>query len=102
MSEHSLKRLSGKIMVNQCANKSCGKPLHYLREGRIFVFDVPFSDGPETTGRKTRLQHFWLCGSCSETLAMEQTSSREIRVVVRKSKAAPNPPAGIRRDTLAS
>jgi hypothetical protein len=102
MREHIIKELSGKTMVNQCANKSCGKPLHYLREGRIFVFDVPFSDGAETAGRKTRLQHFWLCGSCSETLAMEQTSAKEIRVVVRKSKVAPNPAAGVRADTLAS
>jgi hypothetical protein len=102
MSEQSSKKLSGKIMVNQCANTSCGKPLHYLREGRIFVFDVPFSDAPETTGGKTRLQHFWLCGRCSETLAMEQTNSREIRVVVRKGKAALKPVAGKVPGSLAS
>lgn len=72
-------------MVNQCANKLCGKPLHYLREGRIFVFDVPFSDAPEASS-KTRLQHFWLCGPCSETLAMEQSSSLEVHVVSRKGE----------------
>jgi hypothetical protein len=83
-------------MVNQCANTSCGKPLHYLREGRIFVFDVP------EPGNKSRLQHFWLCGSCSETLAMEQTSSKEIRVVVRKNKVGLNPAAGMLPDSLAS
>ena len=33
-------------MVNQCANPSCAKPLHYLREGRIFVFDLPDPDLP--------------------------------------------------------
>ena len=33
-------------MVNQCANPKCGKPLHYLREGRIFVFDLPDPDVP--------------------------------------------------------
>jgi hypothetical protein len=89
-------------MVNQCANTNCGKPLHYLREGRIFVFDVPVPDTPETKGGKTRLQHFWLCGRCSETLAMEQTSSREVRVVVRKNKAALNPAAGKVPGSLAS
>ena len=89
-------------MVNQCANTSCGKPLHYLREGRIFVFDVPVSDAPVTAGVRTHLQHFWLCGSCSESLVMEQTSSKEIRVVVRKNKVELNPAAGMLPDSLAS
>jgi hypothetical protein len=87
-------------MVNQCANTSCGKPLHYLREGRIFVFDVPVSDAPETTGCKSRMQHFWLCGRCSESLVMEQTSSKEIRVVERKRKVGRA--GGMRPDSLAS
>jgi hypothetical protein len=89
-------------MVNQCANTSCGKPLHYLREGRIFVFDVPVSNAPETTGSKTCLQHFWLCGPCSESLVMEQNSSREIRVVERKRKVERNPAGGMLPDSLAS
>jgi hypothetical protein len=88
-------------MVNQCANTSCGKPLHYLREGRIFVFDVPVSDAPETRAGKS-LQHFWLCGRCSESLAMEQTHSKEIRVVVKKTKAGSNPAAGTQPDSVAS
>jgi hypothetical protein len=89
-------------MVNQCANTSCGKPLHYLREGRIFVFDVPVSDAPTTTSSKSRLQHFWLCGRCSETFGMEQTSAQEIRVVVKKNKVGLNPVAGMLPDSLAS
>ena len=74
-------------MVNQCANTSCGKPLHYLREGRIYIFDKP-----DEAGR--RLQHFWLCGRCSETLAMEQTSDKEIRLVAKKRET--NPMSGAR------
>ena len=89
-------------MVNQCANTSCGKPLHYLREGRIFVFDVAISDAHVATSSKTRLRHFWLCGSCSETLGMEQTSPEEIRVIAKKNKVALNPAAGMLPDSLAS
>jgi uncharacterized protein YcsI (UPF0317 family) len=90
-------------MVNQCANTSCGKPLHYLREGRIFVFDVAVPDTLETKGNKgCHLQHFWLCGTCSESLAMEQTNSREVRVIQKKSKVGLNPAAGMLPDSLAS
>lgn len=75
-------------MVNQCANPSCGKPLHYLREGRIFVFDLPDPDVPVPApgGRARRLQHFWLCGPCSEIMVMEQTSEAEIRLAFKSRK----------------
>jgi len=80
--------LPGEIMVNQCANPSCGKPLHYLREGRIFVFDLPDPDVPVPApgGRSRRLQHFWLCGPCSETMVMEQIDEMQIRVAVKSRK----------------
>ncbi len=73
-------------MVNNCANPQCAKPLHYLREGRIFVFDV--QDPAEAIGsdgkKKTRMEHFWLCGECSQTMLLEQSSEREIRLVSRR------------------
>lgn len=60
-------------MVSHCANPKCAKPLHYLREGRIFVFDVP-AKGMDGSGKRSRrMEHFWLCGQCCETMAMEQT-----------------------------
>ncbi len=75
-------------MVNQCANPKCGKPLHYLREGRIFVFDLPDPNVPVPArgGRARRLQHFWLCGPCSETMVMEQTSDMQIQVAMKSRK----------------
>jgi hypothetical protein len=81
----------GKHMVNQCANPKCGKPLHYLREGRIFVFDLPDPDVPVPApgGRAQRLQHFWLCGACSESMVMEQAGNLEIRVTLKKRKLEP-------------
>jgi uncharacterized protein YcsI (UPF0317 family) len=75
-------------MVNQCANPSCSNQLHYLREGRIFVFDLPDPDVPVPApgGHARRLQHFWLCGSCSQTMVMEQTSETQIRVALKSSR----------------
>jgi hypothetical protein len=57
-------------MVKNCANPQCAKPLHYLREGRIFVFDAVESEGGESMHR---MEHFWLCGTCSETMVLERT-----------------------------
>ncbi|HEX4067192.1 MAG TPA: hypothetical protein VHZ09_14310 [Acidobacteriaceae bacterium] len=46
-------------MVNHCYNSACGKELLYLREGR--VVRIVHGEGEEAT-----VEHFWLCGSCSE------------------------------------
>jgi hypothetical protein len=90
-------------MVNQCANPKCGKPLHYLREGRIFVFDLPDPNVPVPAagGRPRRLQHFWLCGPCSETMMMEQAGDMQIRVAIKARKVEVGQ-APILPDTLAS
>jgi hypothetical protein len=67
-------------MLKSCANPQCAKPLHYLREGRIFVFDAasPAIDGDARKAH--RMEHFWLCGDCSKTLMLEQTRTG-VRVV---------------------
>lgn len=68
-------------MVSHCANPKCAKPLHYLRDGRVFVFDVP--DKMTANGKRLRhIEHFWLCGTCSQTMAMEQ-SSEGVHLVLR-------------------
>lgn len=69
-------------MVSHCANPKCAKPLHYLREGRIFVFDVPGESPGKDGKRSRRMEHFWLCGACSETMVMEQTADG-VRAVTR-------------------
>ena len=68
-------------MVSNCANPKCAKPLHYLREGRIFVFDVAIN-GPGNGKRSRRMEHYWLCGVCSQSMKMEQTADG-VRVVAR-------------------
>ncbi|MGA7522681.1 MAG: hypothetical protein WBW84_09365 [Acidobacteriaceae bacterium] len=60
-------------MVSHCANPKCAKPLHYLREGRIFVFDVQGKDKDANGKQSRRMEHFWLCGTCSQNMVMEQT-----------------------------
>ena len=61
-------------MVSNCANPKCGKPLHYLRDGRIFVFDLPDKVAVVNGKKVRRVEHFWLCGACSQTMAMTQST----------------------------
>jgi len=67
-------------MVNQCANLTCAKPLHYLREGRIYIFDAAVGSTDPGAKRLRRLEHYWLCGPCSETMMMTQSSQGAISV----------------------
>jgi hypothetical protein len=71
-------------MVNSCANPKCAKPLLYLREGRIFVFEAEEMDGAKSVHR---IKHFWLCGDCSQTLRLEKTRVG-VRVVSKQGPRA--------------
>ena len=77
-------------MVYHCANATCGKPLHYLHEGKIFVFDLPDLPSSAREGMRAvrRLQHFWLCAECSDTLMMVQTDDSQIQVKVKLGSIA--------------
>jgi len=79
-------------MVSNCANPNCGKPLHYLREGRIFVFDVASGTDGVNEKRTRRLEHFWLCGACAQTMVVQQ-SSEGIRAVTRPQSRYQRPAA---------
>lgn len=68
-------------MVSNCANPGCGKPLHYLREGRIFIFDASAGTPEPGAKRQRRLEHYWLCGTCAETLMLVQDAQAAIRVL---------------------
>ncbi|HVT97788.1 MAG TPA: hypothetical protein VHE33_09785, partial [Acidobacteriaceae bacterium] len=50
--------------------------------GRIFVFDVTSGAADKNGKRSRRMEHYWLCGECSQTLAMEQ-SADGVKVVPR-------------------
>ncbi len=77
-------------MVNNCANPKCNKPLHYLRDGRIFVFEMTGArTGPD--GKRLRhLQHYWLCGDCSVSMVVEPEGDAGVAV---HSKTALTRPA---------
>jgi hypothetical protein len=73
-------------MLDHCANPKCAKPLRYLREGRIFVFDSLSSMPDSGAKRAHRLEHYWLCGDCSQRLFLEKTQ-QGIRLGVKPDHA---------------
>jgi len=59
-------------MVDTCANPRCARPLKYLRDGRIYIFETGAAQGDPGGKRLRHLEHYWLCGSCSQTLILVQ------------------------------
>ncbi len=59
-------------MLSHCANPNCKKPLHYLREGKVFLFSRKNSSKQNSKPFQL-LEHYWLCGECSRdwTLTMD-------------------------------
>jgi hypothetical protein len=67
--------------MTHCANPACAIPLRYLRDGRLFQFEVrrkfpiaeqlPGNQSPSAAERWVRkVSHFWLCGKCASTLTL--------------------------------
>jgi hypothetical protein len=60
-------------VVGECANRDCGAPFRYFRDGRLFAFELSGrwpSGGEKTTADHRSVEHFWLCGQCASTLTL--------------------------------
>jgi hypothetical protein len=68
-------------MLSKCANPECLTTLHYLRSGKVFKIEL---EGPVlVTGKKPvrRVEHFWLCGPCSQTQTLTYEPVLGVRVL---------------------
>jgi hypothetical protein len=70
-------------VVSQCANPNCQRKFRYLRDGKVYLFARS-----ATTGRK-RLEHFWLCGECSERMYLICVNQSEVKTVCRPMELSP-------------
>ncbi|AXC12917.1 hypothetical protein ACPOL_3634 [Acidisarcina polymorpha] len=89
-------------MVDYCANPKCMKPLHYLREGTVYIFDVVDSGMDGSNLRGHRLEHYWLCGDCCETHLLERTPEKELRLIPKQSLRYVKRPVAINERAIAS
>ena len=62
-------------MVGLCVNPECGRELHYLRDGRVYLFQVATQSGT------MRPEHFWLCGTCSATMKLDLSPAGEVKLL---------------------
>jgi hypothetical protein len=60
----------GIFMVSKCANPGCGRPLHYLRDGRVFLFEHSVASAKHGEKRHRRFEHYWLCGDCAPCMTL--------------------------------
>jgi hypothetical protein len=63
-------------MFSECANPDCHILFDY-REGRFFRFHKEYPCG-ETPPNTHSVQHFWLCGKCSELYTLGNEEGRGI------------------------
>lgn len=76
-------------MFANCSNPQCGVPFDY-REGRLVRFSKAIVDGQIRANRQ-RVEHFWLCGSCSELFVLEYDRTAGMRIKPRMSELETRP-----------
>jgi hypothetical protein len=84
-------------MLSKCANPACRTAFDY-REGRFFRFHK--ADGPNGTRANTHsVQHFWLCGKCTEEFTLMYEAERGVLL---KERFEPAVSSGICRFVAAA
>jgi len=79
-------------MVSNCANPACATPLRYLRDGRLYQFEVKSLEKPGANPaasedevspkRKSRhIWHYWLCGRCSPNLTLKFDQLQGLKLI---------------------
>jgi hypothetical protein len=66
-------------MVTHCANPACAVPLRYLRDGRIFQFEVRSRMQARKVSRQ--VAHFWLCGKCCSMMTLTFDPAAGVQVI---------------------
>ena len=61
-------------MITECANPACRQPFQYFRNGKLFIVDSRSgqwtADTSDAQPPRFKLEHFWLCQSCSATMTL--------------------------------
>ncbi len=72
-------------MLSHCANTNCNKPLHYLREGKVFLFSRKNSSKQNSKPFQL-LEHYWLCGECAREWTLTMDADQGVQLLERKRR----------------
>lgn len=72
-------------MLSKCANPECHTTLHYLREGKVFKVESESDLFLVESGKRPvrKVEHFWLCGPCSETNTLIKDTVEGVKVIAK-------------------
>jgi len=72
-------------MLSKCANPDCSTTLHYLREGKVFKVESDAELFLVEGGKKPirKVEHFWLCGPCSESNTLVKDKAEGVKVIAK-------------------
>jgi len=69
-------------MVDKCANPVCQTQFRFLRDGKLFHVESNAQD----VKNSSRMQHFWLCESCSREFTVV-AAPQGVAVIAARAKA---------------
>ncbi len=72
-------------MVYKCFNPACSVPFRYMHEGRLFRFEkrslsVPMQAEEPPRKAPSRIEFFWLCDQCADTMSVSVSDGRVVLV----------------------
>jgi len=76
-------------MLSKCANPACPTPFQYLRDGKVFQFELSNDVGLRLVTEKKpprKVEHFWLCGRCAAKMTLAFERQRGMVVVPLKDQ----------------
>jgi hypothetical protein len=70
-------------MLYKCANEACSVPFRKIREGKLFQVETEYflGEGAIAARRRhpgRRVEHFWLCDSCSPYVTLTVDRQRGV------------------------
>ncbi len=77
-------------MLAKCANPTCSSHFRYLRDGKLFRFEMALQSERDTESlddtafpKKSphKVEHFWLCSECAAQMTLRREGHHGVAVV---------------------
>ncbi len=75
-------------MLDKCVNPSCSTRFRYFRDGQLFHVERDDGAADESGRPSHHVEHFWLCGACSQHMQVRYSKEQGLRIVPRQEQRA--------------